>query len=281
MHVALIYGGESNEAEISKKSAGSVVSALSELNISFDKIELDPFIFQKLISNNYTHAFNACHGTFGEDGCLQGVLEIVKLPYTHSGVKASALAMDKTLSKKIFSNFDIRTPTSLNEIKVPCVVKPNAEGSSVGVKLLLEQGATCEVKEDDIIEEYISGRELACGVLNGKALPVFEITTEDGWFDYDNKYFNDNTKEFEVKDLPESVIKEIQEMSLKAHKAVNARTVSRSDIRLTADNVPYLLEINTHPGLTDMSILPKAAKAGGIEFKELVKTILEGASLDN
>jgi len=243
--------------------------------------------------------FVALHGTFGEDGVIQGVLEYMDLPYTGSGVLASALAMDKVASKRLFSYHGIPVPrytifrkdgwtlpgeVPLEELAYPLVVKPAAEGSTIGVSIVegedvLEDALREAYKYGDtvLVEEYIEGREITVGILGDEPLPVIEIIPETGFYDYRAKYTPGVTRYEVPAKIPMDASLMIQDMALLAHRALGCQDVSRVDFRLAEDGTPYVLEVNTIPGMTETSLLPKAAAAAGISFDELVLRILESA----
>ena len=291
LKVALIYGGISSEREISIKSGKSVERVFKKLGVNyrvFDPIERERFI-SGLVHFKPDVAFLALHGKGGEDGTIQGVLEFLNIPYTGSGVKASAIAMDKALTKKILKSEGIKVPEgtvvcSLEELSLfplPAVVKPSKEGSSVGVFIVkseeeLINAVKNALKLDNtiIVEEYIKGRELTVGYLNGEPLEIVEIVVEDGFYDYKNKYFSGKTEYICPAHIESNLYREIQDIARRSCEIVGIRGAARVDIILSEDNVPYVLEINTIPGLTDKSLLPKSAKASGINFEELIEKMV-------
>jgi D-alanine-D-alanine ligase len=243
--------------------------------------------------------FNALHGGIGEDGTIQGYLDLMGIPYTGSGMLACALAMDKTMAKKIFRQMKIRTPrgvtlflkeeTSFSELKerlipnlsFPLVVKPNNQGSTIGLSLVRgEEQLPAALQEAGrygggiLVEEYIPGRELAVAILEERALPIVEILPRGGLYDYTCKYTDGQSQYLTNVALPPKLVREVQSMSLAAFRALGCYGYSRADLRLSPENVPYLLEINTLPGMTSHSLVPKAALAEGIAFPQLVEKIL-------
>jgi D-alanine-D-alanine ligase len=243
--------------------------------------------------------FNALHGGIGEDGTIQGYLDLVGIPYTGSGMLASALAMDKTMAKKIFDREGIRVPNGITlpataaqdanrllnmsapALMLPVVVKPNSQGSTVGLRLVEEKAQLSEAcQEADrygsgvLVEEYIPGRELTVALLEDRALPLVEIVPEGGLYDYTHKYTDGKSQYITNPDLPSELTGEIQAMSLKAFQALGCYGYARADLRLSPENIPYLLEINTLPGMTPHSLVPKAAQAAGIDFAHLVQRII-------
>jgi len=291
LKVALIYGGISSEREISIKSGKSVERVFKKLGVNyrvFDPIERERFIGE-LVNFKPDVAFIALHGKGGEDGTIQGVLEFLNIPYTGSGIKASAIAMDKAITKKILKSEGIKVPEgtvvySLEELSsfpLPAVVKPSKEGSSVGVFIVesekeLINAVKNALKLDDtiIVEKYIKGKELTVGYLNGEPLEIVEIVVEDGFYDYKNKYFSEKTKYICPANIESNLYREIQDVARRSCEIVGIRGAARVDIMLSEDNVPYVLEINTIPGLTDKSLLPKSAKASGISFEELIEKMV-------
>ncbi len=243
-------------------------------------------------------AFNALHGRFGEDGCMQGVLEILKIPYTHSGVLASAIAMDKPMAKRVFEAAGLPCPQgkmvtmaemlTRDPLPRPFVVKPHNEGSSVGVKLFLQDdnffftAETWPYGEQVLAEEYIPGRELTVAVLNGKPLAVTELKPHSGFYDYENKYTGGRTDHLIPAPLPKEIYDAAMGMALAAHVALGCDGLSRTDFRYDESRGKaglYILELNTQPGMTPLSLSPEQAAYVGISFGELVKTLVENARL--
>jgi len=302
MKIALLLGGPSSEREVSLKTGGAVASALKGQGL--DVVEIDvgedlSRLVEDLRKAEPHVVFIALHGAFGEDGVVQGVLEYLGLPYTGSGVLASALAMDKVASKRLFSYHGIPVPrytifrregwtlpgeTPLDGLSYPLVVKPAAEGSTIGVSIVREEGdlegaldEAYKYGDTVLVEEFIQGREITVGILGDEALPVIEIVPETGFYDYRAKYTPGLTRYEVPAKLPVEIAITVQEMALLAHRALGCRDVSRVDFRLAEEGTPYILEVNTIPGMTETSLLPKAAAAAGISFKELVLRILESA----
>ncbi len=298
----MLLGGPSSEREVSLKTGRAVASALRRQGL--DVVEIDvgedlSRLVDQLKEVRPHVVFIALHGTFGEDGVIQGVLEYLGLPYTGSGVLASALAMDKVASKRLFSYHGIPVPrytifrkegwtlpgeTPLEELSYPLVVKPAAEGSTIGVSIVKEEedleGALKEAyKYGDtvLVEEFVEGREITVGILGEEPLPVIEIIPETGFYDYRAKYTPGLTRYEVPAKLPRETAIMVQDMALLAHRALGCRDVSRVDFRLAEDGTPYILEVNAIPGMTETSLLPKAAAAAGISFEELVLRILESA----
>jgi len=274
------------------------------MELGFDVTSLDAkddFI-EKLIKNKPDKVFNALHGKFGEDGSIQGLLEHLKIPYTHSGILSSAIAMDKLTSKKIFKEAKINTPEYLvvknledfknSKIGYPCVIKPNDEGSSVGVYIFNESKKSNEdtvtslLKKYNflILEKYIPGREIQVAVMGSKALGAIEIIPTRSFYDYEAKYSSSaKTKHIIPVSMNEMDYKKILDVALQAHNTLGCRGVTRSDFRYNEsdkDNKIYILEVNTQPGMTNLSLVPEIANYYGISFNELVKWIINDASIN-
>ncbi len=292
--IGVLMGGPSSEREISLKSGKAVYEALKQAGLRVTGIDVISDNIDENIRLIKSHridcAFLALHGRFGEDGQIQEILEAIEIPYTGSGVLASKLAMDKIASRKIFEVYNIAVPkykiierVSYNEnLKIgngfsfPLVVKPAAHGSSIGLSIIdkeeeVRPALDLAFKFDDkiIIEEYIRGRELTVGILDDLALPVIEIVPKKRFFDYEAKYQPGLTKYLVPAALEENTVKKVQSTALKAHKFLGCYGCSRVDIIFTQDNIPYILELNSIPGFTPTSLLPKAAKAAGMEFHQL------------
>lgn len=300
-HVSVLYGGLSFEREVSLSSGKAVFNALKQLG--YNKASLIDFNKESLshIANNKPDiVFNALHGTFGEDGCLQGFLEILQIPYTHSGVLSSALAMNKQSSKTILQNKNILFPSgyalSIDDYSkdmilknIPCVLKPISQGSSVGVFIINDE-SQIPTKEDLIaisnefmVEEYINGKELSVAVTDDEPLGVMELIPKDGFFDYKSKYTKGMTSHVVPAKIDKNIYDEAMKIAFKAHKALGCRGITRSDFRYddVITNKLYLLELNTHPGMTNISIAPDIAKYKGIGFNDLVEYLVKSATLDN
>ena len=287
LKVALLYGGSSSEREISIKTGKTIESALKKLGYKyqvFDPIEKEKFISD--ISNYKPNvAFIALHGKGGEDGQIQAILEFLNIRYTGSSSKTSTICMDKRLTKDILRNYSIPVPKnfSLENIKFPVVLKPSEEGSSIGVHIVFNKNQLNDALEDlknysnILIEEYIKGRELTVSILNGQVLPIIEIKVKEGFYDYKNKYFSNQTEYICPANLPFVVEEKIKAYAKKAYEILECKGAVRIDFILSEDNIPYLLEINTIPGMTEHSLLPKSAKVAGYTFADLVEEILLGA----
>jgi len=303
--IGVLAGGLSSEREISLKTGRNIFESLKRSGYNADFIDVGVDLLEKIRSVDI--AFLALHGRFGEDGTVQGMLELLKIPYTGSGVLSSAVVLDKILSKKIFIQEDIPTPPfieldlndpipeldGLNEeigVKTgyPLVVKPNSEGSTIGIKTIydlsqLEDGIKEAARYDKriLLEKYIKGRELTVGIigLEPETLPIIEIKPKSGFFDFDSKYKNDLTEYIIPADLKKGIAENIMEISMNCHKILGCSGISRVDFILDSAGTPYVLEINTMPGMTSTSLVPMAASAVGISFDLLVEIILDSAKL--
>jgi len=290
LKVAVVYGGPSPEAEVSRKSASGVILALEEKGYEVFPVELDTNFLKKLEEIKPDKVFLVLHGCPGEDGTVQGLLELLGFDYTGCNTQTSAICMDKDITKRVLKTYGIPVPageTYFSEdevelLELPCVVKPARTGSSVGINLARTEEEFWESVREAfsydtkiLIEEYIEGRELTVGVLNGKALPPVEIVTEAGFYDYGAKYEKPTTNYVVPAPLPERLEKRILRISEKVYRVLECRGAVRIDFRLDEKGTPYVLEVNTIPGMTERSLLPKAAQAAGIEFPELIERILK------
>ena len=290
MKVAVLYGGESAESEISKKSAESVVKALKRLGHQTFEVELTPDAPLELAKIKPDKAFLALHGSPGEDGTVQGMLEIMKIPYTGCGVLSSAVSMDKDVFKRIAASHSITVPSGITlfegeelpkTAEFPCIVKPSRGGSSIATFLVkneaeLERAVKEAFKIDEkvLIEEFIEGREITVPVLNGKALPAVEINFPGRIYDYEAKYSSPTTKYTVPAPLGERLGKRLSKIAEKVFKVFECKGAVRVDFRVDEFGVPYLLELNTIPGLTERSLLPMAAEAAGMSFERLIEEML-------
>ncbi|MGM0369226.1 MAG: D-alanine--D-alanine ligase [Bacillota bacterium] len=302
--IAVIRGGKSAERDISLKTGKAILTALQSKG--YDVVDIDPKqnLHQQLAENDIDLAFIALHGRYGEDGTIQGFLELEEIPFTGSGVLGSALAMDKVSSKRIFKEMGIQTPDFMvleketyqddwselkasikEELSFPIVVKPALEGSSLGLSiteseadLLADVKQAFKYDEQVLIEDYIPGQEITVGLLGTdelQALPVIEIKPKDGVYDFDAKYTKGATEFVIPAELEETTYDQAQSLALQAHKALNCSGVSRVDLRVAPSGEAYVLEVNTIPGMTETSLLPQAAAEFGIDFPELVEQILK------
>ena len=296
-HVAVLMGGLSSEREVSLVSGAACAKALEASGAKVTRVDAGRDLAQVLTALKPDVVFNALHGEWGEDGCVQGVLETLALPYTHCGVLASALAMDKAKSKAVLAAAGVTVPGGglFNRFEAardhvmppPYVVKPNAEGSSVGVFLVFE-GANSPPQEliapswtygeEVMIEPYIAGFELSVAVMDGKALTVTEIVPRSGFYDYDAKYGDGGSSHVVPARIPEGAADAALRMAEAAHAALGCRGVTRSDFRYDDINhLLVLLEVNTQPGMTPTSLVPEQAAHLGIGFEDLVCWIVEDA----
>ena len=296
-HVAVLLGGLSSEREVSLVSGAACADALERSGAKVSRIDAGRDLAQVLTAARPDVVFNALHGEWGEDGAVQGVLETLALPYTHCGVLASALAMDKAKAKAVLAAAGVIVPGGglFNRFEAardhvmapPYVVKPNAEGSSVGVFLVFEGSngppqdlvaPSWTFGEEVMIEPYIAGKELAVAVMDGKALAVTEILPTTGFYDYEAKYGEGGSRHVVPAPLPAAVTERALRMSELAHAALGCRGVTRSDLRYDdVNDLLVLLEVNTQPGMTPTSLVPEQAAHVGIGFDELVCWIVEDA----
>lgn len=302
--VVVVMGGPSEEQAVSHCTGQAVVQALREKGYSAETLELDPLtIAGDLLEKQPTVVFNAVHGLYGEDGCLQGLLDMLQIPYTGSGVLASALAMNKVAAKRIFQAAGLTTPHSvvistedkedavakiLAVFQLPVVVKPVAQGSSIGVEIVRAENALAAAlqnalgySKEVLVEEFIQGKELTVGILplpaKAVAMPVIHIVPHSGVYDYKSKYTKGETDYLVPADLPETMAQRVQAAAVSAYKLLGCHGVARADIMLGEDEQAYVLELNTVPGLTATSLVPKAAAAMGISFPELCEIIIQSA----
>jgi D-alanine-D-alanine ligase len=325
--VALLVGGTSPEREVSKMSGKGILQALKK--IGYPTLLMDPAYglnqpkdeekffsekdFVKISNRNCIDAinsdllndvdvvFSAMHGKWAEDGKIQSLLELRGLKYTGSKVTASALAMDKDISKNIFKQVGVNTAEWFTvtaksfepdliaeqikqEIKFPCIIKPNDQGSTVGLKFVkdeseIEEGIIKAQKYSSkvLIERYIAGREITVGILDSEALPVLEIIPKSGLYDYNSKYTSGMCEYIVPAKIPDEVARDAQHQALLAFKSMGCEGYGRVDIRMNNYNEIFCLEVNTLPGMTSLSLVPKAAKAVGISFEELIDRIIQQA----
>ena len=290
--IAVLMGGPSSEREISLKSGNYVLKALKEAKLNATAFDVNRELPDMLIKEKIDLVFIALHGKPGEDGTIQGMLDILNIPYTGSGVLASALSMDKIASKRLFQITGIPTPEfrvmskgkyHINPFEdFPIVIKPSTEGSTIGVSIVKEEDEfekaleTAFRYDDNIIcEKYIDGKEITVGILGEEALPVIEIIPKSGFYDFNAKYMKKSTDFIVPAELQEKKNAQIKQIALNAHKVLGCSGMSRADMKLDSKLNPYVLEINTIPGLTETSLLPKAAQAAGISFRELCLRLLD------
>ncbi len=289
-HIAILAGGVSAEREVSLASGKAVKQACDTLGLNATLVDVDYTIAAELQTLKPDVAFVALHGTMGEDGAIQGLLEWLRIPYTHSGVTACALAMEKRVAKHIVAQaavpvLDDQRILSADDITLPLpyVIKPIADGSSVGVHVVHtkeEANNLPDFTAPMMAEPFFSGIELTVGVLGNDVLDVIEIRPQDGMYDYAHKYTAGLTDYIIPAKIPESITNAIQTHGLQAHRALGCKDISRSDFLYNPDtNALIYLETNTHPGFTSTSLLPKMAAHRGQSFEEMVLFLLEHASL--
>jgi D-alanine-D-alanine ligase len=300
LKIAVLMGGPSAEREVSLVSGAAVVKTLRDLGHNVTEIDVgrDMAAVVAALTPKPDVAFNALHGRYGEDGCIQGLLEFLGIPYTHSGVLASALAMDKPTARRLFTQAGLRCAegriAQRDEVIAgrvmdpPYVVKPINEGSSVGVQIVSEgdngppKGEDWTFGDTVLVERYIPGREIQVAVLGDKALGAIEIRPEGKFYDYEAKYTEGKARHLMPAPLSEEDYSEALEVGLAAHRTLGCRGVSRTDLRFddTGDGPAlfYVLEVNTQPGMTPLSLVPEIAAHGGIDFPELVSWMVEDAS---
>ncbi len=296
-NVAVLYGGPSAEREVSLSSGSECAAALREIGYEVTEVDAGPNLATRLAGLSPDVAFNALHGRWGEDGCVQGILEWLRIPYTHSGVLASALAMDKERAKAVYAASGIPVTTSglfprdqiarSHVMDPPYVIKPNNEGSSVGIYIVPE-GANGppliaeDMPETLMVETYVPGRELTVSVMGDLALCVTEIVT-DGWYDYHAKYAPGGSTHVLPADIPSDITDACLTHSVTAHAALGCKGVSRTDFRWDdARGLAGLitLETNTQPGMTPTSLVPEQAAQKGVSFAQLCDWIVKDASCD-
>jgi D-alanine-D-alanine ligase len=298
--IGVMMGGLSREREISLRTGKAILKALIEKGYNASAIDVGQDIAETLVKEKIEIAFIALHGRFGEDGTIQGMLELTRIPYTGSGVLASALALHKIMAKKFFLCENIPTPTyevflreeieknspRTTSLPLPVVVKPAREGSTIGVSIVRsEEELVPALKgagrydEEILVEEFMKGKEITVGILEDIPLPVIEIVPKSGFYDYHAKYTKGETQYI----IPARIRREkylyAQEISLKAFQVLGCSGCARVDLMTDEDENPFVIDVNTMPGMTETSLLPKAAGYAGISFEELVERILLGASL--
>lgn len=304
MNIAILYGGNSTEHKVSIKTGLAVAEAINN-NYNLDMINFGTDLYKSPnILRGADLIFNALHGGDGEDGTLQAFFDIHNIPYTGSGSKACKIAMDKNITKLLSRSIGINTPNWIllkknihtgiklldgksGKFSYPYIVKPSNEGSTFGLSVVNEESelesaieSAATFSNEILIEEYIPGRELTVGILGNKALPIVEIIPSHNLYDYDCKYIEGLSEYVVPAELPASVERALSEDAIKIYKTIGCRHYARVDFRLNESNQHYLLEINTLPGMTATSLLPKAAKSAGLEFPELIDTIIKLASMN-
>lgn len=301
--VGVLLGGKSGERDISLMSGKGVLDALISKGVNAHAFDPGQQAITELAVQKFDRVFIALHGRYGEDGTMQGLLEQMNLPYTGSGVLASALAIDKQATKRLWSSFNLATPrfAMLNansdwqkivqDLGLPIIVKPAREGSSLGLSkvtkledLPVAYALAAKLDRDVMAEQCIIGEELTCPIVgdgeSARALPVIRIVAPDSNYDYHNKYFSDDTKYLCPTGLDLALEEKVQELALSAYRALGCKGWGRADVMIDrATNQPYLLEMNTAPGMTGHSLVPMAAKAAGVEYADLVLWLLSKAGV--
>lgn len=314
MKIGVLMGGDSSEREISLLTGEQIYNALLEAGYFALPLDIHRDTLRLIKESEIDIAFIALHGRGGEDGAIQGYLELLGIPYTGSGILASALSLAKVQTKRILlyhqiptpkfqvlyknrltkpdienevlSDMEVRSTTGNIGIDLPLVVKPNREGSTIGVSIVrskdelppaIEKAFTYD--EVILVEEYIAGREASVGILNEKPLPPIEIVPASGFYDYQAKYFRDDTEYIIPARFDQSTISKLQELALKTHFAIGCLGISRVDFRIDEAGNPWVLEINSIPGMTSHSLVPKSAAFIGISFPQLVQEILKSAEV--
>ncbi|MBI5327910.1 MAG: D-alanine--D-alanine ligase [Deltaproteobacteria bacterium] len=298
MRIGVLMGGMSAEREISLRSGKAVYNALIQKRYNAVAIDVGRDVYNKITSSKIDIAFIALHGKYGEDGAIQGVLEILGIPYTGSGIQASAISINKVLAKRLFLFNNIPTPAfrvvkkgdAINNAMIegfglPFVIKPNSQGSTIGVSIVNDKKnfpsaikRALRYNDTALIEKFIKGRELTVGILSGRALPIIEIRPKNGMYDFKAKYTKGMTKYVVPAPLSKTLEKRVADIAFSAFNILGCSSMARIDIMLDSKNRPYVLEANTIPGMTELSLLPKAAKCAGINFPDMVEEILLSAS---
>jgi D-alanine-D-alanine ligase len=301
--VAVLFGGRSAEREVSLMSGTGVLDALRRRGVDAHGFDPAERPLEDLARDRFERVFIALHGRFGEDGTVQGALELLGIPYTGSGVMASAIAMDKVFTKRIWITHSLPTPgftlarsaadvvAATRRYGFPLAVKPSREGSTIGFTKIVSEDqcrAAFDIArrhdEDVLCEEFIDGRELTVAILGSgdaaRALPVIEIVAPGGNYDYQNKYFRDDTRYDCPADLPEPLAARVADLALRSFHAIGCEGWARADVMLRrSDDEPFLLEINTSPGMTGHSLVPMAGRAAGMSYEDVCMAILAGARL--
>ena len=297
--VAVLMGGSSAERAISLESGEAVLAALIRHGIDAHAVDPKDGLIERLFGKSYDHAFLMLHGRGGEDGTIQGLLELLRIPYTGSGVLASALAMDKLRSKQLWRGLGLATPPfmvlgseadlapTVECLGLPLMIKPAREGSSIGmtrVENATDMAAAWKLArdcDDDVIaERWVTGREYTVAILNGRVLPEILIETPHGFYDYDAKYAAEDTRFTCPSGLDQPTQEAMQDLALNAFEALGCRGWGRVDLIRDKDGRFWLIEINTIPGMTDHSLVPMAARVAGMSFDDLALAILDDAGLE-
>lgn len=297
--IAVLMGGQSGEREVSLKTGAAVLNALQQAGYQAVAIDPGPDLPEQLRKAKISVAFVALHGRFGEDGSVQGLLEMMRIPYTGSGVLASSLAFDKLMTKQVLLYHELPTPgytvfvagSDRQALRRQCrhyplIAKPVHEGSTIGITIMrsetdLERAVDEALRYDSrvLIEDYIEGREVTVSVLNGEALPIIQIEPKSGFYDYQAKYTSGQTEYILPAPLESALYERIQQTAVLTCRLLGCRGAARVDF-MVREREFFCLEVNTIPGMTETSLLPKAARQAGISFPELVQRMLEDVGLD-
>lgn len=304
MKVAVLYGGVSKEREVSISSSKGVIQALKNNGHDVVAIDFHPKRLHDILHLDVDVVFIALHGKHGEDGCVQGLLDMLEIPYVGSGVLASALAMNKYKAKEMFRRVDIPTAKgkqyriidesdiqhAIDDMKrhftTPFVIKPNREGSTLGLSIINEESEIASaieraIKSDEyiLVEEFIRGKELTVPVMGKvgeeKALPIIEIVPKNEIYDYESKYSEGGSEHIVPARISDELTEIIQTYAVKAHRVLGCETYSRADFLLTDDGTPYILEVNTLPGMTPTSLFPDAARTINLSYDEMIETFIQ------
>lgn len=304
MKIAVLYGGVSGEREVSLSSGKGIIEALKKNNHEVIGIDFHPDKMDEILELDVDLVFIGLHGKYGEDGRIQGLLDMLNIPYVGSDVLGSALAMDKAKAKQIFEMegipvakskaFRINGKTNMSKLaeevkstfKPPFVVKPNREGSTLGLTIVEDERDIAEAlqaanESDEVIlvEDYVKGREITVSVLGAtgeeKALPIIEIIPKNYFYDYESKYTPGGNEQIVPASIGEETTKEIQRFAVLAHQSLGCKIYSRVDFLLTDENVPIILEVNTLPGMTETSLFPNAAKATGLPYEDMIEQLVQ------
>ncbi len=303
-HIIVLMGGPSKEAEVSRRTGAAIADALKSLDYKVTPLEFEPStVIEDIKRLNGDVVFIAIHGKFGEDGAVQGLLEIAGIPYTGSGIMAQAVGMNKKISKNVFMGAHIPTARSMSynadqtskeeivahieaNFDLPVVLKPATQGSSIGVTIVKDAKELASAVADAVaydpilvVEQYLAGGEFTVSVLDGKALPVIEIRPHSGEYDYESKYTTGATDYLVPAPIDDALTKKMQAIGEQVYRELQCAGTIRVDIMTNEAGEPFVLEYNTIPGMTATSLVPKAARAVGIEFPELCEQILHSAGL--
>lgn len=298
-NVAVLMGGPSGEREVSLRSGAAVLKALQERGYRAVGIDANANLLSDLKKEKIEVCYNALHGTFGEDGVVQGLLESARIPYSGSGVSACVLTMDKILTKRLLG---LQKIPSAEDVVVqkshidtipkisfagPYVVKPSREGSSLGISICDGQAQlpkaiaeAAKFEGDILVEKFIAGRELTVGIVGDAVFPPVEIVSKNAFYDYQAKYTKGYSQYFCPAEIPREVTEKLSDLALKSYRVLGCRGGARVDFRLDANQSAFVIELNTSPGMTELSLLPMGAKAYGLSFADLVECVLDSAGLE-